>query len=101
MWNASLAKQLFTSGTLQLKVYDILQQRSNVSQSATSTAFTETVTNSLTSYVMLSFQYKFQLFKGGAKQPEADPFGYGGMFRGPGPDGPPPGGGGRERIIIR
>jgi hypothetical protein len=101
MWNASLAKQLFTSGTLQLKVYDILQQRSNVSQSATGTAFTETVTNSLTSYFMLSFQYKFQIFKGGAKRPEADSFGPGDMFRGPGPNGSPPGGGGRERIIIR
>ncbi|MDR1809865.1 MAG: outer membrane beta-barrel protein [Prevotella sp.] len=100
MWNASIAKQLFKAknGTLQLKVYDILQQRSNVSQSATSTAFTETVTNSLTSYFLLTFQYKFQIFKGGAKQPDADPFGYGGgMFRGPG--GPPPGGG--ERTIIR
>ncbi|GAB6012968.1 TonB-dependent receptor [Viscerimonas tarda] len=88
LWNASIAKQVFKAknGTIRFKMYDILQQRSNVSQSAQNNSFRETVSNTLTSYFMVSFQYKFQLFKGGAKQPEATPFG-GGEFRGPGPDG--------------
>lgn len=69
LWNASVSKQIFKAknGTLKFQIYDILQQKSNVSQTSSATAFTETVSNSLGSYFMVSFAYRFQIFKGGAK----------------------------------
>lgn len=84
LWNASVSKQIFKAknGTIKLKIYDILQQRSNISQTATAQYLRETITNTINSYFMLSFVYKFQIFKGGAKQSE--------MRQGPGRFGPPP-----------
>ncbi len=70
LWNASLSKQIFKSknGTIRFKIYDILHQRNNVSQTSTSEYLTETITNSIGSYFMVHFVYRFQMFKGGAKQ---------------------------------
>lgn len=92
LWNASIAKQIFKAknGTLRFKFYDILQQRSNISQSATSQRFMETRTNTINSYFMFSFQYKFQIFKGGAKQADMNGFDRGGFRGGPGFQGGPP-----------
>ena len=86
LWNASIAKQLFKAknGTVQFKMYDILRQRSNVSQSASGTQYRETVTNTLNSYFMVSFQYKFQIYKGGAKQSDMENFEENNNFRGSG-----------------
>lgn len=70
LWNASIAKQIFKAknGTIRLKIYDILQQRNNVSQTTTTEYLKETITNTIGSYFMIHFVYKFQMFKGGAKQ---------------------------------
>lgn len=68
MWNASLSKSFLkgNQGTLRFKIYDILQQRSNISNSysATSTSYSEY--NTLNSYFMIHFIYKFSIFKGGS-----------------------------------
>ena len=69
---------------LRLKMYDILRQRSNISYSATATAIRSSEYNTLNSYVMLHFIYRFSLFKGGAKASD---------MRMPGP----PDRGGRDR----
>lgn len=91
LWNASLAKQIFKNknGTLRIKFYDILKQRSNISQSVSTSSLQQSITNTIGSYFMVHFVYKFQIFKGGAKASDMD--GGSGRFGGRGPGGPPPG----------
>jgi hypothetical protein len=90
LWNASLQKQVFKqkNGTIRFKIYDILQQRSNISRSVTSNYIRDTTTNTLTSYFMFHFVYRFNIFKGGTTRED--------MMPGRGPGGGPgrgPGGG--------
>ena len=75
LWNASLQKTLFKqkNGTIRFKIYDILQQRSNISRSVTSNYIRDTTTNTLTSYFMVHFVYRFNIFKGGATREEMLP----------------------------
>jgi hypothetical protein len=93
LWNASFSKDFLKgNGTLRLKVYDILQQRSNVSYSTTANYIRFSEYNTLTSYFMFHFIYRFNIFKGGGSIND--------MQRnrpdGPGsPGGPPPDGGRR------
>lgn len=96
IWNASLAKQVFKAknGTIRLKIYDILHQRTNISQQNNSLYIEDITTNALNSYFMVHFVYKFQIFKGGAKRSDMEDNMRRGSGRG-GFDGPPPGGGGR------
>ncbi len=70
LWNASIQKQLFKqkNGTIRFKVYDILQQRSNINRSVTANYIRDTTTNAITSYFMFHFVYKFNIFKGGANK---------------------------------
>lgn len=70
LWNASIAKQVFKNkaGTIRFKVYDILKERSNISQTDNASYNRTTITNSIPNYFMVNFVYRFQIFKGGAKQ---------------------------------
>ena len=70
LWNASLQKTIFKqkNGTIRFKIYDILQQRSNISRSVSSNYIRDTTTNTLTTYFMVHFVYRFNIFKGGATQ---------------------------------
>lgn len=70
LWNASLEKQLFKqkNGIIRLKVYDILQQRSNIRRNVSSNFIRDTTTNTLTSYFIVHFVYRFNVFSGGASQ---------------------------------
>jgi hypothetical protein len=95
LWNASLAKSFLkgNAATLRLKIYDILQQRSNISYSVSSGKTSYSEYNTLNSYFIVHFIYKFSVFKGGAGMSD--------MRRGPGggpgernPGGPGPGPGG-------
>lgn len=97
LWNASISQQLFKAknGTLKFSVNDILKQREKiVSQpNVSSRSYVQSTYNTLPSYFMVSFSYRFQSFKGGAKQSDMDGEGGGrGGWRGHGPGGP--GGGG-------
>ncbi|MDR1557586.1 MAG: outer membrane beta-barrel protein [Tannerellaceae bacterium] len=97
MWNASASKSFLkgNQATLRFKIYDILQQRSNISRNITATGYTDSEYNTLNSYFMVHFIYRFSIFKGGATFSDTM-----GGRRGPGPGGPggpggrPPGGGG-------
>lgn len=91
LWNASISKQIFKAknGTVKFTIYDILHQKTNVSQSFQAQSISESVTNVLQSYFMFSFIYRFQIFKGGAKMKDVD--------SDSGPRFGPPGGGGRPR----
>jgi hypothetical protein len=87
MWNASASKSFLkgNQATLRIKIYDILQQRSNISRSTTATGYTDSEYNTLSSYFMVHFIYRFSIFKGGATMSDA--------MGGRRPGGPGPGGG--------
>lgn len=91
LWNASLAKQIFKAknGTIRIKMYDILKQRSNITRTSNSIYIEDVTTNTINSYFMVHFVYKFQIFKGGVKRSDMED---GFRQRGPGgPGGRPPG----------
>jgi hypothetical protein len=95
LWNASASKSFLkgNAATLRFKIYDILQQRSNISRSVTASYIQDSEYNTLSSYFMIHFIYKFSIFKGGASQKDMEgPEGRG--MNGERPMGPPPGGGG-------
>lgn len=91
LWNASASKSFLKSnqGTLRFKIYDILQQRSNISRSVTASYIQDSEYNTLGSYFMVHFIYRFSIFKGGASASDVKTPGRSG--RGRGPMGPPPG----------
>lgn len=68
LWNAAASKSFLKNNqaTLRFKIYDILQQRSNISRSITASSTTDTEYNTLNSYFMFHFIYRFSIFKGGA-----------------------------------
>ena len=74
LWNASISKQIFKqkNGTLRFKIYDILKQKSDISRSVTSNYIRDTTTNTLTSYFMFHFVYRFNIFKGGSSSSGGD-----------------------------
>ena len=90
LWNASASKSFLKNnqGTLRFKIYDILQQRSNISRSITASYIQDSEYNTLGSYFMVHFIYRFSIFKGGASASDVKTPGRSG--RG-GPMGPPPG----------
>lgn len=69
LWNASASKQFLKNnqGTIRFKIYDILKQRSNISRNITASYIQDTEYNTLSSYFMVHFIYRFSIFKGGAK----------------------------------
>lgn len=91
LWNASASKSFLKNnqGTLRFKIYDILQQRSNISRSITASYIQDSEYNTLGSYFMVHFIYRFSIFKGGASASDVKTPGRSGQGRGP--MGPPPG----------
>ena len=91
LWNASASKSFLKNnqGTLRFKIYDILQQRSNISRSVTASYIQDSEYNTLGSYFMVHFIYRFSIFKGGATTSDVKTPGRGG--RGRRPMGAPPG----------
>ncbi|HAP30212.1 MAG TPA: TonB-dependent receptor [Porphyromonadaceae bacterium] len=90
MWNASISYQFLRNqaATVQLKVYDILQQKQTVTRNITANYIDDTEYNTLTRYFMFSFTYRFNTF-GKGNEPASRTFG---RWGGPGgPGGPPPG----------
>ena len=87
MWNASISYEFLRNkqATLQLKVYDLLQQRQQIQRSVTANYIDDVEYNTLTRYFMLTFTYKFNTFGKGN-----EPAGRGGGQWGP-PGGRPGG----------
>ena len=75
---------------LRFKIYDILQQRSNINIDQNALYIQESISNTINSYFMVNFVYKFQIFGKGTKKEDM-----GGGDRGWGGRGPGghPGGG--------
>ncbi len=100
IWNASLSYQFLRdkAASVQVSVFDILQQKKAINRNVTANYVDDVFTNSLTRYGMLTFTYRFTTFKKG-EQPrdmnEERRWGPPGEGR-RGGGGPPPGGGGRR-----
>ena len=52
------------NATIKFKIYDILQQRSSISRSVTGNYIQDMEYNTLTSYCMLQFSYRFNAMGG-------------------------------------
>lgn len=66
LWNASVDVAAFKNkGVISLKVYDILRQRQNISQTVGDNYIQYSKTNSLPAYFLVSFTYKINKFTGG------------------------------------
>jgi hypothetical protein len=90
VWNAEISKLMFkNTGTLRLKIFDILNQSKSVWRTTTDNYIEDVQNNILQQYFMLSFTWRFGTFggnKGGRDGRGGD--------HGPGPGGRGPGMGG-------
>ncbi len=87
IWNAQIS-QSFLKGnalTVMLQFYDILREQSNFSRTINAMQRSDTEYNAITSYAMLTANFKFNVFPGGGR----------GGDMGPGGDRPKGGFGGR------
>ncbi len=94
IWNASLEYQFLANknATIGVKAYDILGQRKNINFSASGESTSQSWTNSLGRYILVTASYRFQTFGG---KGDRGPVDYGGMGPGGGHGrGMGPGGGG-------
>ena len=66
MWNAQVSKKFLKKkqAMIRFKVYDILQQQSNLFRWVSGTSISDTRYNTLTSYCMLHFVYRFNSLGG-------------------------------------
>lgn len=73
LWNASASKSFLKNnqGTLRFKIYDLLRQRSNISRTVTASYIMDSESNTLSSYFMVHFIYRFSIFKGGAAREDS------------------------------
>ena len=86
LWNAQISKNFLknNSGTIRFKIYDILKQQSSLSRSISETMMSDTEYNTLGSYFMVHFVYRFNTLGGkapGRRAPGGGPrggHGYGG-----------------------
>ncbi len=68
LWNAQISKNFLknNSGTIRFKIYDILKQQSSLSRSISETMMSDTEYNTLGSYFMVHFVYRFNTLGGKA-----------------------------------
>ena len=66
MWNAQISKSFLknNAATLRFKIYDILKQQSSLSRSISETMMSDTEYNTLGSYFMVHFVYRFNTLGG-------------------------------------
>jgi len=66
IWNAAITKRLFKkqsgTGSVKLQIFDILQDRKNISASQSASNLQFSQTNVIPSYFMVSFIYRFSIF---------------------------------------
>jgi hypothetical protein len=67
--NATLEKQIFKNknGAIKLQALDLLNENTNISRNVSATVITDTRTNRLQRYFMLSFVFRFNKFSGALK----------------------------------
>lgn len=86
IWNAQISKNFLknNSATLRFKIYDILKQQTNFSRSTSETQISDTEYNTLGSYFMVHFVYRFNTLGGKAAGRRGPGMGPGGGGRGHG-----------------
>lgn len=87
LWNAQLSKNFLkgNAATLRFKIYDILHQQTSLTRTISETMMSDTEYNTLGSYFMVHFVYRFNTLGGKAPGRGRGPgFGPGGGHRGPG-----------------
>ncbi len=64
IWNAQVSYRFLKgkAATISLQAYDLLNQRSNFSRAISANSRTDTWTESVNSYFMVNFMYRFNLF---------------------------------------
>jgi hypothetical protein len=89
----SIAKQFLKNkaGELRLSCFDLLNQNSVVASSSNANQITNTISNNLKRYVMLTFTYNLRAFGGQQQRGQQNNF-MRGMFPGGGMDGRSSGG---------
>ena len=99
IWNAAITKQLFKkqfgTGSLKLQIFDILQDRKNISASQSASNLQFSQTNVIPSYFLASFIYRFSIFPKSSFLKEGDMT----PRRGDGPGRGGFGGGGGRRMM--
>jgi Outer membrane protein beta-barrel family len=82
--NATLEKQIFKNknGAIKLQAFDLLNENTNISRNVTANQITDTRTNRLQRYFMLSFVFRFNKFSGASKGGPGMPPGMPGGGRG-------------------
>ncbi|MCE2616790.1 TonB-dependent receptor [Phocaeicola oris] len=105
IWNTQIAQSFFKgAATLSFEMYDILHNQSTISRTLTAELRNVNEYNSINSYCMVHFIYKFSLFGSKEARNRFERMGPGGLGgrRGPGggrPNGPPLGGFGGRRTF--
>ena len=76
IWNAAITRRLFKkqsgTGSLKLQVFDILQDRKNLSSSQSASNLQFSQTNVIPSYFMASFIFRFSIFPKSSLLKEGD-----------------------------
>lgn len=66
LWNASISKNFLKNknANLKLEMFDILNDRNNIKRVVTSNFSSDSRTNTISRYFLLTFSYKLNIFKG-------------------------------------
>lgn len=81
LWNASISKQFLRKkkGTIKAQVFDILNDRNNITRYVSGNYMSDSRTNTINQYFLVTFSYKFNLIKGKKDTDEGEEI-YGGGY---------------------
>ena len=85
IWNMSFGKKFLkqNKAEVKLQIYDVLNTRSGYSRSVSDRSITQSYTNYMPRYFMLTFSYKIANYKSSSAMKERQRGGFGGGFGGP------------------
>jgi outer membrane receptor protein involved in Fe transport len=88
-WNLAFGKKFLknNSAELKLSVYDVLNQNQNITHTVSALNITDSRTNTLQRFFLLTFTYNLRNYKAPGNDHDHGPRGFGGPG-GPGPGGP-------------
>lgn len=67
LWNASISKNFLKNkkANIKFEIFDMLNDRNNLKRVVTSNFSSDSRTNTISRYFLITFSYKFNVFKGG------------------------------------